>query len=199
MVFRKQIISKSNKTKYIVIRPNQHDYEEKCFGIFLDENLSWKYDIAHVNKWISSALLSTKQVNNILPKDFLGALYFSLLYSHICYGILTWGNYNIKTLHCTALLQKRVIQTITNAIIDLLFKATGIIKITDQYIFQSRLFIFAFITKYIPYSFEQMFRFNHDIPNWPAIRQSDLLHETRCTIHFTIKLPLYSILKIWNK
>ena len=171
--------------------------------IFIDENLSWKYHIAHVNKRISSALFSIKQVKNILPKDCLRTLYFSLVHSHICYGILAWGNCNVKTLHRTALLQKRAIRTINNAKFnshtDPLFKATSIMKITDQYIFQSTLFVFDFITKYLSYSFEQMFRLNHDISNSPGTRQSDLLYETRCKTHSANKLPLYAIPKIWNK
>ena len=176
------------KTKSIIIRPHQqqcnftglnvainnnilkrigNDCEEKSvkfLGIFIDENLSWKYHIAHVNKRISSALFSIKQVKNIVP-----TLYFSLVHSHICYGILAWGICKVKTLHCSALFLKRAFRTINNAKFnshtESLFKATSIMKITDQYIFQSTLFVFDFITKYLPYSFEQMFRFNHDIPN----------------------------------
>ena len=82
---------------------------------------------------------------------------------------------------------------------DPIFKATSIMKITDQYIFQSSVFVFDFITKYLPYSFHQMFRFNNDIPNSRATRQSYLLYETRCKTHFANKLPLYAIPQIWNK
>jgi len=71
-------------------------------------------------------------------------------------------------------------------------------KITDQYIFQSTLFAFDFITKYLPYSFEQMFRFNHGIANSRATRQFHLLNETRCKTHFTNELPLYAIPKMRN-
>jgi len=215
------------KTKYIIIRPHQqqcnftglnvainstilkrigNDCEEKSvtfLGIFIDENLSWKYHMAHVNKRISSALFSIKQVKNILPKDCLRALYFALIHSHICYGILAWGNCTAKTLHRTVILQKSAIRTINNAKLkshtDPLFKATNIMKITDQYIFQSTLFVFDFITKYLPCSFEKMFIFNHDIPNSRVTRQCDLLYEARCKTNFANKLPLYAIPKIWNK
>ena len=48
-------------------------------------------------------------------------------------------------------LQKRAIRSINNAKLNShaepLFKATSIMKITDQYIFQSTLFVFDFITK----------------------------------------------------
>ena len=109
----------------------------------------------------------------------------------------------IVMLHRTALLQKLAIRTINNAKFnchtDPLFKSTSIMKITDQYIFQSTLFVFDFITNYLPYSFEQIFRFNHDIPDSRATRQSYLLYETRCKPHFANKLPLYAIPQIWNK
>ena len=127
------------KSNYIVIRPHQQqcnftrlsvainnnilkiigdDCEEKSvkfLGIFIDENVSWTYHIAHVNKRISSALFSIKQVKNILPKVCLRTLYFSQVHSHMYCGILAWGNHNLKTLHRTALLQKRAIRTISKA------------------------------------------------------------------------------------
>jgi len=131
----------------------------------------------------------------------LRALYFPLVHSHICYGLLAWGNCNVKTLHRTALLQKRAIRTINNAKFKSYWpfiQSYNIMKITDQNIFQSALFVFD-ITKCLPYSFEQIFRFSHDIPNSRATRQSDLLYETECKTNFANKLLLYAIPKIWNK
>ena len=65
----------------------------------------------------------------------------------------TWGNYNVKTLNRTKLFQKRAIRTINNAKFnshnDPLFKATSIMEITGQYIFQSILFVFNFVIKTI--------------------------------------------------
>jgi len=72
-------------------------------------------------------------------------------------------------------------------------------KVTDQHIFQSTLIIFHFIQKYLPYSFEQMFRFNHDIPNSRATTQSELLYEIKCKTNFDNKSPLYAIPKMWKE
>ena len=125
------------------------------------------------------------------------------MHYHICYGILAWGNCNVKSLHRTALFQKRAIRTINNAKFNSnvhpLFKATSIMKITDQYTFQLTLFVFDFTPKYLPYSFEQTLRFNRDIPNSLATRQSDHLYETKGKTNFANKSSLYAIPKIWNK
>ena len=107
------------KTKYTIIRPFQqqcnitglnvsinntviqrvgNDCEEKAtkfLGIYIDENLTWRHHIANVNKIISSALFSINQVKHILPKDCLRTLYYSLIHSHLSYGLLAWGNCNI--------------------------------------------------------------------------------------------------------
>ena len=116
-----------------------------------------------------------------------------------------WHGEIVLQKHYTAqwFFRKSAIRTINNAKLkshtDPLFKATNIMKITDQYIFQSTLFVFDFITKYLPCSFEKMFIFNHDIPNSRVTRQCDILYEARCKTNFANKLPLYAIPKIWNK
>ena len=90
----------ANKTKYIVIRPHQkrcnltglnihidnisltrigNDCEEratKFLGMFIDEHLTWKSHISHVNAKVSRSLVAVNQVKNILPKPCLRTLYF---------------------------------------------------------------------------------------------------------------------------
>ena len=81
----------ANKTKYIVIRPkySRHDISQysvqignttlsqigndctekltKFLGMYMDENVSWKYHINEINKKISMALFFLKQVKKMLP------------------------------------------------------------------------------------------------------------------------------------
>jgi len=89
----------ASKTKYLVISPPHmkpdltdqsisingvklerigNDCREKStkfLGIHLDENLTWKYHIAHVKKKISMALFSIKQVKRVFPTYCLRTLY----------------------------------------------------------------------------------------------------------------------------
>ena len=48
-------------------------------GMHLDENLSWKYHIHEVNKKVSGALFSIKQVKTMLPLHCLRTLYNALI------------------------------------------------------------------------------------------------------------------------
>jgi len=81
------------KTKYIVIRPpslkgdlfqkhilientflhrigkNCDEKGHKFLGILIDENLTWKHHLSHINQKVSRALFSLKQVKHFLPKQ----------------------------------------------------------------------------------------------------------------------------------
>ena len=48
----------------------------KFIGILFDENLTWRDHVSHVNKKISRALFSIKQVINTLPVKCLRTLYY---------------------------------------------------------------------------------------------------------------------------
>ena len=62
----------------------------KFLGMHLDENLSWKYHINEVNKKVSRALFSIKQVKKILTLHCLRTLYNALIQPHLSYGIIAW-------------------------------------------------------------------------------------------------------------
>ena len=108
---------------------------------------------------ISSALFSINQVKHILPKDCLRTLYYSLIHSHLSYGLLTWGNCDRERLYRAVNNQKRAIRTINNAKFrshtDPLFKASRILKILDHYVLHSNLFVFHFIAKDLTQSFNR--------------------------------------------
>ena len=108
------------KTKYIVIKPNNHichydklsimingknlsqignqlqfDEQSTTFlGIYIDESLSWKHHINHINKKISRALFCIKQVQNLLPTNTQKHFYYSTINPHLTYGI--FARYRFK-------------------------------------------------------------------------------------------------------
>jgi len=116
-----QLSLNPNKTKHIVIRHpslkgdlfQKHILIENTFlhrigkdcdekghkflGILIDENLTWKHHLSHINQKVSRALFSLKQVKHFLPKQCMKRLYYSLIHSHLSYGNLVWGN---KTQFC---------------------------------------------------------------------------------------------------
>ncbi len=72
-------------------------------------------------------------------------LYYSLIHSHLSYGILAWGNSTQTALRQTTLLQKRAIRLINNAKYnshtDPLFRGARVMKLTDLLEYQASLCI----------------------------------------------------------
>ena len=217
----------AGKTKYIVIRPkhlkgdvsnkelfirntkvvrignNCQEKSTKFLGIYIDEHLTWKEHLSQVNKKVSCALFSMKQVKHIIPVQCLKSLYHTLVNSHLSYGILAWGNANKTSLKRTITLQKRAIRIVNdakyNSHTEPLFKRNRILKLTDLYEHQVVLFMSEFINNTLPASFDNTFLFNINMPNARRTRQSELVYEARCKSQFASNLPLFVFPKIWNK
>jgi hypothetical protein len=222
-----QLSLNATKTKYIIIRA-QHSHcdftglnieinntrlqrigsqlkekSTKFLGILLDEHLTWKHHLRHINSKISRALFSIKQVKHVLPVESLRTLYFALIQPHLTYGIVAWGKASQSIVHKTEVLQKRAIRTINkakyNSHTEPLFKQSHILKLKDLYEYQSSLFMYDFTTNRLPPSFENTFKYNHEIQETRLTRQANLLHVERGTSTFYQNLPLYSLPQIWNK
>ena len=83
---------KINGTPLIQIPNNLEEKSTQFLGIFIDESMTWKYHINHVNKNISRALRIIQQVNKFLPFYCLRTRYFALIHPHLSYAITAWGN-----------------------------------------------------------------------------------------------------------
>ena len=180
-----------------------HENSTKFLGIYVDENLTWKKHVKFVNKKIANALFSIKQVKHILPFESLRTLYYSLIQSHLSYGIIVWGNADKSVVKSTFLLQKRAIRVINNALYnrhtDPLFRSSRILKLDDLFEYQSVIFMTDYMHDKLPLSFKNMFTINRNMPNARTTRQSNMLNIGRCDSQFSRKLPLYHLPALWNK
>ena len=61
-------------------------------GILLDTNMKWHSHLNKISKKISKAIGIIGKIKNFLPINTLRILYFSLVNSHLDYGILNWGH-----------------------------------------------------------------------------------------------------------
>jgi hypothetical protein len=209
------------KTQYMVIRPpnnrigvsNFHlsingirlAQTEACkfLGLILDDSLSWKQQLSSINRKLSLALFSLKQLKFTLPIETLRTLYFAIFHPHLQYGILAWGNAKPSLLNKTLILQKRAIRSIHhsryNSHTDPLFEQSGILKLNDLYIREVMLFMHDFLNLRLPISFVNTFIQNAEIQSTHITRQSRLLYIPKSKSRFVDKLPICQFPSIWNK
>ena len=217
----------AKKTKYIVIRAPHIKYDltdhdilidgvkltrvgmdceetsTKFLGISIDETLSWKNHIANLNSKIARSIFSIKQLKNVLPQSCLQTLYFSLVHSHLTYGLLAWGSANASAINKTALLQKRAMRTVFNTAYNShtepLFKLAHIFKLTDLYEYEVITFMYDYSHLKLPVSFNGLFRLNHEVQDFHETRQRFGMYIARCHSTFSSKLPLYYFPRLWNE
>ena len=84
----------------------------KFLGLFLDENLSWKYHISELSKKVSRTCGIFFKVRHLLPTIVLISLYNSLFSSFLQYGVIVWGLTREVHTKPIYLLQKKVVRAI---------------------------------------------------------------------------------------
>ena len=178
----------SGKTKYIVIRQhykqlnlnrytlsingtpltrignNCKETAIKFLGIYIDEFLTWRKQLANINTKIARAIYLIKQLKYIFPCESLRTLYYALVHPDISYGILAWGKASASIIKKTEIIQKRAVRTINkksyNSHSDPLYKLSEILKIKDLYEYQVQLFMYDFNHKILPVSFHSTHSLN---------------------------------------
>ena len=145
--------------------------------------------------------ISIKQVKNVLPKNCLNIF---ILFAYSFWSII-WNPSLGQQLNllCSKLLQKRAICWINNANYnshtDSLFRESQVMKLKDLLHYQAALFAFDFKANNLPISFSDTFKLNRDMPHCHITRQSDRLYVTKCHSLFADRLPLFLLLRLWNK
>ena len=137
----------------------------------LDENLDWNDQILNVSKKISRGIGILYRLRGFIGKDILLNISYSLIYTHLMYGIEIWVSASQENMLKLLLLQKKAIRAISfsNDFInpndfyiptDPLFKNLEILKVDDIYSFKVSVFIYQCLTSATP--FESWFSYIHD-------------------------------------
>ena len=85
----------------------------KYLGVVLDNKLTWNSHIAQVRKQISQACGALARLRHYLPINSLITVYYSLVFSHLQYGISSWGSASKYFLKTIKTIQNKIIRLIT--------------------------------------------------------------------------------------
>ena len=82
----------------------------KYLGVLIDENLSWKYHIAHIASKISKTIGIIASLKHFVPLNTLHHIYISLIQPYLLYGIVAWGQAAKTYKNKILILQKRALR-----------------------------------------------------------------------------------------
>lgn len=152
------LLLNTNKTNFISFhtKQNRHpihplikieDYsveqltDTKFLGLIIDNNLSWDEHVKFVSKKLSSGLYALRRMKHYCNLTTLKTIYFSLLQSHISYGIAIYGGTTKKNLDYVLKLQKKAIKVMLdlagNDSVKFYFKELGFLTVYDLYILET--------------------------------------------------------------
>lgn len=146
-----------SKTKSLVISSDKWTPRSDpvtLLGVTLDTGLNWSAHIQKLCSKISSQIFALRQMRLYLPREVLRTVYFSIVQSHIMYGILLWGQ--SSTANKVFTLQKAAIRIIDGALPDKpcrpLYKKHKVLPVPCLFILQTLLYIHENIGDFTTYA-----------------------------------------------
>lgn len=138
-----RVFGNYKETPELLIRINGIEIEKvteiKFLGITIDNKLSWKSHIGHIQRKISKNIAIINKAKYVLNYKALYILYSSLILSYLTYGIEVWGNNYKSSLHSLVTLQKRAIRVIHKVgyqeHTNILFLQSNMLKFMDLVVF----------------------------------------------------------------
>ena len=137
-------------------------HENRFLGVIVDDRLSWKPHIEHVQSKVSRSIAVIHKAKQLLDHNSLCTLYCSLVLPYIHYCAKIWGNTCKTSLRSLTILQKRAIRTIhkvsylehTNP----LFIQSKLLKFTDIVSYQTAIIMYKAKNRQLPENIQNVFR-----------------------------------------
>ena len=150
------------KDKYIKRVP-----EIKYLGVFLDEHLTFTYHTNEVCKSLRKYFSIFYNIRRYLNKSHIRSIYFSMIYSKIKYGILSYGLTTVTNLNKIQTLQNKLLKVITNqnyrTPTNRLHNSLKILKVKDILVQEIICFVHKFTNNKLPRTFNNYFNKFSDI------------------------------------
>jgi len=120
----------------------------------IDPKFTWSHHLTYISAKISKSLYILNRLKSKLNSCSLLSIYFSLVYPHLTYCNIVWGNASKSLIHDLFLLQKRAIRIIckTNYLFhtDILFRNMNLLKLSDINTYFTCLFISKYLNNQLP-------------------------------------------------
>lgn len=133
----------------------------KYLGIIIDSNLNWKEHISAISSKISRSIGILSKIRHYLNINTLKQLYYSLIYPHLIYGLIIWGNTYKTNTKALTILQKKALRIMTFSKFDEhtnpIFIHLSILKFPDLITFQTAFFMYQFKNGLLPSGFDDFF------------------------------------------
>ena len=193
VIFRScQKVPNHNVTLLMNKKALQQKDHVKYLGVLLDQHLSWKYHIKSVALKVSRGLGIIAKLKPFLRDNLIRTIYFSVVYSHLYYGIQAWGSADPTTLNKLVILQNKAVRILSGKQYfqiygqepgplpssEPLYKKLEILKINDIFELSISNFVYSTLTFESPAIFNNWFQYTHEIHEHTTRASTDIIRES---------------------
>ena len=207
------------KTHFVLFSPpssDKHDYISalelgqfsigrvkvaKFLGLYIDEDLTWDAHIKHVFCKMSSGSYALRSAKKLLDRANMNTLYYSLVHSHLAYGISIWGSASKSKLHKLEISQNKCVRNVCNvnykSSCSPLYNTLGVLKLSDLYLSILGKIMFLHGRDELPHAIQRLFTPNdqfHD-HNTRSKKNPHICARRSASISKTF---LYQAPKLWS-
>ena len=173
----------------------------RFLGIQLDCNLNWKSHVDEVCSKVSKTIGVLYKIMDFVPSYIIVNLYYRLIYPHLTYCNIVWGNTHPTFLNKLFILQKKAVRLLTSsdyrAHTSNLFQTLNILTIFDIYSYQLGVFMYKIDHNCLPSVFQYFFKLNSD-DHYHFTRSWNKIHVSSINTEINRKSIVYSGVKFWN-
>ena len=180
LLVSKRIPSQNNFSINLMDSNIVRDHTCKYLGIYLDDKLTFKDHIKHINSKISRYIGILYKIKDNLPVKTRLDYYYAYIYPYLSYNTIIWGCAYPSHIQPLVVLQKRAVRTISDAGFrdhtSPIFKQLKLLKIQDIYNFQLGMYMYKAQQRgeYTPQSLVHTRRSN--LPRHPLRRLTSTQH-----------------------
>ena len=204
MIFARNIIDTNNPVIQLDNKAITPCNCVKFLGVYIDNKLKWDEHINNIKMKLNKSFYALNKVKHVLPRKQMIALYYTLVYPHLVYGITLWGGTYDVHLNKIVVTHKKIVRILVGAIYNAhtipIFKKFNMLKIHDIYKLQVAKYVLAFLHNKLPSALNNIFVISNTIHDHNTRHCTALnLNPFKSLTYFTRNNILKTGPEIWNK
>ena len=150
---------------------------------------------------VAGSLYAINRIKHFISRKYLRALYFSMIYPYISYGIPIWGSTYSVHKRKLVVMQKRAVRTIAgapyNETTNPLFHQLHLLKLDDIYKTEVAKIVFKYQNNCLPSPLMKLFYLKSEVNTRVTVQCNDL-YPKRCRTTLATQQISSTGPKIWN-
>ena len=176
----------------------------KYLGVYIDDKMNWSYHINHLTQHLRKSIGLICKIRHYVNEKTTRMLYYALVYSHLQYGITSWGFADAFYMKPLNTLHNNVLRILANCgyrtKLSPVYKAQNILKLEDIHKLEVGKLMFKIINNGKPQQYRVLFTKSREIHNHSTRQaKNESIYISQIQTNSGKKSIQYAGAILWNK